>query len=44
MVIEPAALTLAMVSLACAKAVPDNKVATAKVRNCFFMCDSDREK
>jgi hypothetical protein len=37
MVTLPEALTLAMVSLACAKAVPANRVATAKVMNCFFM-------
>jgi hypothetical protein len=44
MVIEPAALTLAMVSLACAKAVPANKVATAKVTNCFFIEGKTRSK
>jgi hypothetical protein len=37
MVTLPEALTLAMVSLACAKAVLASKEAMAKANKCFFM-------
>jgi hypothetical protein len=40
MVMEPEALTLAMVSLDCAKALLARIVETASASNCFFMAVS----